>query len=41
MQTDFAVGTGKFDTPSIPAVGQPAFGNFAGRHVASWCLRPA
>jgi hypothetical protein len=30
MQTDFATGTGKYDTPSIPAVGQPAFGSFAG-----------
>jgi hypothetical protein len=30
LQTDFAVGTGKFDTPAIPAVGQPVFGNFAG-----------
>ena len=30
MQTDFAVGLGKFDTPSIPAVGHPAFGDFAG-----------
>jgi hypothetical protein len=30
LQTDFAVGTGKFDTPSIPAVGQPVFGDFAG-----------
>ena len=30
MQTDFAVGLGKFDTPAIPAVGHPAFGDFAG-----------
>jgi hypothetical protein len=30
MQTDFAVGTGKYDTPSIPAVGQPSIGEFAG-----------
>ena len=26
-QTDFAAGTGKYDTPTIPAVGHPAFGN--------------
>ena len=33
LQTDFAVGTGKFDTPTIPAVGHPAFGDLiAGRH---------
>jgi hypothetical protein len=29
MQTDFAIGTGKYDTPAIPAVGHPAFGNLA------------
>ena len=27
MQTDFAAGTGKYDTPAIPAVGHPAFGD--------------
>ena len=27
LQTDFAAGTGKYDTPTIPAVGHPAFGN--------------
>ena len=27
LQTDFAAGVGKFDTPAIPAVGNPAFGN--------------
>jgi hypothetical protein len=27
LQTDFAAGTGKFDTPAIPAVGHPAFGD--------------
>ena len=32
LQTDFAAGTGKFDTPAIPAVGHPAFGDLiAGR----------
>jgi hypothetical protein len=30
LQSDFAVGFGKFDTPAIPAVGQPAFGRMAG-----------
>ena len=30
LQSDFAVGNGKFDTPAIPAVGLPAFGNFGG-----------
>jgi hypothetical protein len=27
MSTDFAAGTGKYDTPAIPAVGHPAFGD--------------
>jgi hypothetical protein len=30
MQTDIAVGTGKYDTPAIPAVGHPTFGNLDG-----------
>lgn len=30
LQSDFAVGNGKFDTPAIPAVGPAAFGDFAG-----------
>jgi subtilase family protein len=30
MGTDFAAGGVKFDTPAIPAVGHPAFGQFAG-----------
>ncbi|HEX6460777.1 MAG TPA: S8 family serine peptidase [Thermoleophilaceae bacterium] len=30
LQSDFAAGNGKFDTPAIPAVGLPAFGNFGG-----------
>jgi hypothetical protein len=30
LATDFAVGNGKFDTPMIPALGEPAFGDFAG-----------
>jgi uncharacterized repeat protein (TIGR01451 family) len=30
MATDFAAGNGKFDTPAIPAVGHPAFGNLDG-----------
>lgn len=30
MQTDFAAGTGKYDTPAIPAVGHPAFGDLGG-----------
>jgi subtilase family protein/VCBS repeat protein len=30
LQSDFAAGAGKFDTPAIPAVGLPAFGNFGG-----------
>lgn len=29
LQTDFAAGALKFDTPAIPAVGHPAFGNLA------------
>ena len=27
LATDFAAGTGKYDTPTFPAVGHPAFGN--------------
>jgi len=27
LQTDFAAGAGKFDTPAIPALGNPAFAN--------------
>jgi hypothetical protein len=30
LASDFAVTGGKFDTPAIPAVGLPAFGNFGG-----------
>ncbi len=30
MATDFAAGTEKYDTPAIPAVGHPAFGDFGG-----------
>jgi hypothetical protein len=30
LQSDVALGNGKIDTPAIPAVGMPAFGNFAG-----------
>ena len=31
LQTDFAAGTTKYDTPAIPAVGDPAFGNVGGQ----------
>jgi hypothetical protein len=30
MQTDFTAGTAKYDTPAIPAVGHPAFGDLGG-----------
>jgi hypothetical protein len=29
LATDFAAGTAKYDTPAIPAAGEPAFGNLA------------
>ena len=34
MQTDFAAGTEKYDTPAIPAVGHPTFGDLGGASPA-------
>jgi hypothetical protein len=39
LQTDFAAGTQKYDTPAIPAVGHPTFGNLGG--VSPSYLTPA
>ncbi len=39
LQSDFAAGNGKFDTPAVPAVGLPAFGRL--RRRASSFLAPA
>jgi hypothetical protein len=41
MQTDFAAGTSKYDTPAIPAVGHPAFGNLAGTGDPSFVVPAA
>ena len=41
LQTDFALGNGKTDTPAFPAVGEPAFGTLDGTTTSSSRPPPA